>query len=148
MSRIEFSLLVRPSTTVPVSQVAPWENELSPPVPEGHPLNPYETNCGLWIWAIQIKFDWLIDLINPAVPDYAMQPAKFFSVHQMSRTMESEESRGGGGCLMVNSSWCDSASIAPLTCSCTLNLELGQLMDNTVNKTTIRTFEKSEAVDG
>ena len=22
---------------------------------------PYETNCGLWIWAIQIKFDWLID---------------------------------------------------------------------------------------
>ena len=25
---------------------------------------PYETNCGLWIWAIQIKFDWLICLIN------------------------------------------------------------------------------------
>ena len=24
-------------------------------------LKPYETNCGLWIWAIQIKFDWLID---------------------------------------------------------------------------------------
>ena len=23
-------------------------------------LKPYETNCGLWIWAIQIKFDWLI----------------------------------------------------------------------------------------
>ena len=22
-------------------------------------LKPYETNCGLWIWAIQIKFDWL-----------------------------------------------------------------------------------------
>ena len=21
-------------------------------------LKPYETNCGLWIWAIQIKFDW------------------------------------------------------------------------------------------
>ena len=26
-------------------------------------LKPYETNCGLWIWAIQIKFDWLIDFI-------------------------------------------------------------------------------------
>ena len=25
-------------------------------------LKPYETNCGLWIWAIQIQFDWLIDL--------------------------------------------------------------------------------------
>ena len=24
-------------------------------------LKPDETNCGLWIWAIQIKFDWLID---------------------------------------------------------------------------------------
>ena len=23
-------------------------------------LKPYETNCGLWIWAIQIKFDWLM----------------------------------------------------------------------------------------
>ena len=24
-------------------------------------VKPYETNCGLWIWAIQIKFDWLIE---------------------------------------------------------------------------------------
>ena len=24
-------------------------------------LKPYETNCDLWIWAIQIKFNWLID---------------------------------------------------------------------------------------
>ena len=24
-------------------------------------LKPYETNCDLWIWAIQIQFDWLID---------------------------------------------------------------------------------------
>ena len=27
-------------------------------------LKPYETNCGLWIWAIQIKFDWLIDDVS------------------------------------------------------------------------------------
>ena len=27
-------------------------------------LKPYETNCGLWIWAIQIQFDWLIDWCN------------------------------------------------------------------------------------
>ena len=26
-------------------------------------LNPYETNCDFWIWAIQIKLDWLIDYI-------------------------------------------------------------------------------------
>ena len=25
-------------------------------------LKPYETNCDLWIWAIQIRFDWLIHL--------------------------------------------------------------------------------------
>ena len=24
-------------------------------------LKPYETNCDLWIWAMQIKFDWLIE---------------------------------------------------------------------------------------
>ena len=29
-------------------------------------LKPYKTNCGLWIWAIQIKFDWLmIDSPSP-----------------------------------------------------------------------------------
>ena len=27
-------------------------------------LKPYETDCGLWIWAIQIKFDWLIDCLT------------------------------------------------------------------------------------
>ena len=27
-------------------------------------LKPYETNCGLWIWAIQIKFDWLIEMVS------------------------------------------------------------------------------------
>ena len=27
-------------------------------------LKPYETDCDLWIWAIQIKFDWLIWLID------------------------------------------------------------------------------------
>ena len=28
-------------------------------------LKPYETNCDLWIWAIQIKFDWLIIWNSP-----------------------------------------------------------------------------------
>ena len=27
-------------------------------------LKPYETNCDLWIWAIQIQFDWLIDSLS------------------------------------------------------------------------------------
>src|SRR4029434_37956 len=34
LSRIEFSLLVRPSTTVPLSHVAPWGNELATPAIE------------------------------------------------------------------------------------------------------------------
>ncbi|KAK3522872.1 hypothetical protein QTP86_005686 [Hemibagrus guttatus] len=62
-------------------------------------------------------------LVNPAVPDHAIQPAEFFSVHRMHRRLESGMSSGGGLCLMVNSSWCNSASV-PLTHSCTPNLEL------------------------
>ncbi|KAI5613979.1 gastrula zinc finger protein XlCGF28.1-like [Silurus asotus] len=61
--------------------------------------------------------------LNPAVPDHAIQPAEFFSVYRMDRTLESGKSRGGGVCLMVNKHWCDSASIVPLSCSCTPNLE-------------------------
>ena len=34
LSRIEFSLLVRPSTTLPLSHVAPWGNELPTPALE------------------------------------------------------------------------------------------------------------------
>ncbi|KAK3567779.1 hypothetical protein QTP86_026457 [Hemibagrus guttatus] len=52
--------------------------------------------------------------LHPAVPDHAIQPAGFFSVHRMDRTVESWKSRGGSVCLMVNSSWCNSASIVPL----------------------------------
>ena len=33
LRRTEFSPLVRPSTTVPVSHVAPWENDLPTPAP-------------------------------------------------------------------------------------------------------------------
>ncbi|KAK3513310.1 hypothetical protein QTP70_010000 [Hemibagrus guttatus] len=62
--------------------------------------------------------------LNPVVSDHAIQPAEFFSVHRMGRTLESGKSRGGGVCLMMNSSWCNSASIVPLTRSCTTNLEL------------------------
>lgn len=66
--------------------------------------------------------------LNPAVPDHAIQPAEFFSVHRMDRTRDSGKSRGGGVCLMVNSSWCNSASVVPLTRSCTPNLELLSIM--------------------
>ncbi|KAI5616883.1 gastrula zinc finger protein XlCGF28.1-like [Silurus asotus] len=38
--------------------------------------------------------------LNPAVPDHAIQPAEFFSVYRMDRTLESGKSRGGGVCLM------------------------------------------------
>ncbi|KAK3534809.1 hypothetical protein QTP86_026082 [Hemibagrus guttatus] len=61
--------------------------------------------------------------LSPVVLDHAIQLAEF-SVHRMGRTLESGKSRGGGVCLIVNSSWCNSASIVPLTCSCTPNLEL------------------------
>ncbi|RXN39336.1 leucine-rich repeat-containing 24-like protein [Labeo rohita] len=36
--------------------------------------------------------------LNPAVPDHAIQPAEFFSVHRMDRTRDSGKSRGGGVC--------------------------------------------------
>ncbi|KAI5620514.1 gastrula zinc finger protein XlCGF28.1-like [Silurus asotus] len=62
--------------------------------------------------------------LNPAVPDHAIQPAEFFSVYRMDRTLDSGKSRGGGVCLMVNKHWCDSASIVPLSRSCSPNLEL------------------------
>ncbi|KAL0150804.1 hypothetical protein M9458_053886 [Cirrhinus mrigala] len=66
--------------------------------------------------------------LNPAVPDHAIQPAEFFSVHRMDRTRDSGKSRGGGVCLMVNNSWCNSASVVPLARSCTPNLELLTIM--------------------
>lgn len=66
--------------------------------------------------------------LNPAVPDHAIQPAEFFSVHRMDRTRDSGKSRGGGVGLMVNSNWCNSASVVPLTRSCTPNLELLSIM--------------------
>ncbi|KAI5607308.1 hypothetical protein C0J50_7060 [Silurus asotus] len=62
--------------------------------------------------------------LNPAVPDHAIQPAEFFSVYRMDRTLDSGKSRGGGVCLMVNKHWCDSTSIVPLSRSCSPNLEL------------------------
>ena len=39
-------------------------------------LKPYETNCDLWIWAIQIKFDWFIDwsLWAPSSPGHRLSP--------------------------------------------------------------------------
>ncbi|KAK3547396.1 hypothetical protein QTP86_018891 [Hemibagrus guttatus] len=38
--------------------------------------------------------------LNPAVLDHAIQPAEFFSVHRMDRTMELGKTRGGGVCLI------------------------------------------------
>ncbi|KAK3550800.1 hypothetical protein QTP70_005722 [Hemibagrus guttatus] len=60
------------------------------------------------------------------MPDHTIQPAKFFLVHRMEHWTQGTlgKSRGGGMCLMVNSSWCNSASVVPLTRSCTPNLEL------------------------
>ncbi|KAK3521209.1 hypothetical protein QTP70_001061 [Hemibagrus guttatus] len=62
--------------------------------------------------------------LNTAVLDHTIQPAKFFLVHRMDRTMESGKTREGGVCLMVNNSWCDSASFSPLSRSCSPNLEI------------------------
>ncbi|KAK1803589.1 hypothetical protein P4O66_021005 [Electrophorus voltai] len=62
--------------------------------------------------------------LNPAVPNHAIQPAKFFSVHRKDRTADSGKWRGGGVCVMVNNSWCNSANVVTLTHSCSPNLEL------------------------
>ncbi|KAK1802485.1 hypothetical protein P4O66_022156, partial [Electrophorus voltai] len=62
--------------------------------------------------------------LNPAVPNHAIQPAEFFSVHRMDRTADSGKSRGGGVCVMVYNSWCNNANVVTLACSCSPNLEL------------------------
>ncbi|KAK1784814.1 hypothetical protein P4O66_003478 [Electrophorus voltai] len=62
--------------------------------------------------------------LNPAVPNHAIQPAEFFSVHRMDRTADSGKSRGGRVCVMVNNSWCNNANVVILTRSCSPNLEL------------------------
>ncbi|KAK1802483.1 hypothetical protein P4O66_022154 [Electrophorus voltai] len=62
--------------------------------------------------------------LNPAVPNHAIQPTEFFSVHRMDRTADSGKSRGGGVCVMVYNSWCNNANVVTLACSCSPNLEL------------------------
>ncbi|KAK1799610.1 hypothetical protein P4O66_000381 [Electrophorus voltai] len=62
--------------------------------------------------------------LNPAVPNHAIQPAEFFSVHRMDRTADSGKLRGGGVCVMVNNSWCNNANVVTLARSCSPNLEL------------------------
>ncbi|KAK1784140.1 hypothetical protein P4O66_021148, partial [Electrophorus voltai] len=62
--------------------------------------------------------------LNPAVPNHAIQPAEFFSVHRMDRTADLGKSRGGGVCVMVYNSWCNNANVVTLACSCSPNLEL------------------------
>ncbi|KAK3507146.1 hypothetical protein QTP70_008620 [Hemibagrus guttatus] len=52
-------------------------------------------------------------LVNPAVPDHAIQPAEFFSVHRMHRRLESGMSSGGGLCLMEFTSVIISAVYIP-----------------------------------
>ena len=42
-------------------------------------LKPYETSCDLWIWAIQIKFDWLIDFYLCAESVLCFIPYMFLS---------------------------------------------------------------------
>ncbi|KAK1786191.1 hypothetical protein P4O66_017905 [Electrophorus voltai] len=62
--------------------------------------------------------------LNPAVPNHAIQPLKFFSVHRMDRTADSGKLRGGGVCVMVNNSWCNNGNVVTLARSCSPNLEL------------------------
>ncbi|KAK1791170.1 hypothetical protein P4O66_002198 [Electrophorus voltai] len=62
--------------------------------------------------------------LNPMVPNHAIQPAEFFSVHRMDRMADSGKSRGGGVCVMVNNSCCNNANVVTLACSCSPNLEL------------------------
>lgn len=79
--------------------------------------------------------------LNPVVLDHPIQSAKYFSVYCMDRSVELGKSTGGGGSLMVNSSWCDSMSIVSLTCSFTPNLEL--LSSNVTLSTFLRNLLRS-----
>ncbi|KAK3554489.1 hypothetical protein QTP70_024290, partial [Hemibagrus guttatus] len=56
--------------------------------------------------------------LNPEVPDHAIQPAEFFSVHRMDRSKR--KTRGGGVCLMKP--WVDKTFRDALrSCSATYN---------------------------
>ncbi|KAI5623032.1 gastrula zinc finger protein XlCGF28.1-like [Silurus asotus] len=79
------------------------------------------------------------DMAEPSGTDHAIQPAESFSVYRMDRTLESGKSRGGGVCLMVNNHWCNSTSIVNMFTEAVVGY-IGKLADDTVQKTTIKTF--------
>ncbi|XP_072364407.1 uncharacterized protein [Scyliorhinus torazame] len=58
--------------------------------------------------------------LTPTSPDCAIQP-EGFSNHRVDRTESSDKAKGGGVCLLINSSWC--LDVATLATYCSPDLE-------------------------
>ncbi|XP_072362773.1 uncharacterized protein [Scyliorhinus torazame] len=58
--------------------------------------------------------------LTPASPDCAIQP-EGFSIHWVNHTASSGKAKGGGVCLLINSSWC--LDVATLATYCSPDLE-------------------------
>ncbi|XP_076745749.1 uncharacterized protein LOC112435595 [Maylandia zebra] len=61
--------------------------------------------------------------LSPTVPDQAVTPSDSFFVLRADRTAESNKTKGGGVCFMVNRKWCDARSISTLSSGCSPHLE-------------------------
>ncbi|XP_076734249.1 uncharacterized protein lrrc38a isoform X1 [Maylandia zebra] len=61
--------------------------------------------------------------LAPTVPDQAVTPSDSFFVLRADRTAESNKTKGGEVCFMVNKNWCDSRSISTLSSGCSPHLE-------------------------
>ena len=81
-------------------------------------LKPYETNCGLWIWAIQIKFDWLIDWLNRKERERAVLAHQVYSTLPRKRYPEKQLlGTPWWSCLLVPHSFTESPC-GPCDTSC------------------------------
>lgn len=62
--------------------------------------------------------------LNPPVLDHAIHSAELLLVFHMDSTVELGKTKEGGVCLVVNSSWQNSTSIAPFICNPNLQIQL------------------------
>ncbi|KAL0146840.1 hypothetical protein M9458_057779, partial [Cirrhinus mrigala] len=61
--------------------------------------------------------------LTPTVPDRVVTPSDSFLVFRMDRMAESNKTKGGGVCFMVNRKWCDARSVSTVSSGCSPHLE-------------------------
>lgn len=66
--------------------------------------------------------------ITEGEANFAIRPAGFCEHHGDRTKALSGKARGGGGCLMINTSWCNQGNVHTLKAFCSLDLEYLMLM--------------------